>query len=120
MRCLTGANLLRARVEEQGLVNGVMRCLLCGLFPLFCVHSCSLLILPLASRGPFFASLALLLHSGFAIIPTVKELLHLRQAGASGLPHRHRRFHTCRSCQSPVDRPSSGFCYLLSSASAHR
>jgi len=35
---------------EQGLVSGVMRCLLCGLFPLFCVvHAlCSLLILPLA------------------------------------------------------------------------
>jgi hypothetical protein len=29
-------------------------------------------------------------------------------------------FTPARSCQSPVDRPSSGFCYLLSSSSAHR
>ncbi len=33
MKCSRG---VRAS-EEQGLVSGVMRCLLCGLFPLFCV-----------------------------------------------------------------------------------
>ncbi len=52
-------------------------------------------------------------------MPTVKELLHFAQGGgAPGLPQRHRRFHTCRSCESPVDRPSTPSSLIHSSSSA--
>jgi len=97
-----------------------MRCLLCGFFPLFCVvHAVVFSSFPLASRGPFFASLTLLLHSGFAIIPTVKELLHLRKAAElRGFLNDIGVFTPAGRVKAPLDRPSSGFCYLLSSSSA--
>jgi len=105
----------------MGLVSGVMRCLLCGFFPLFCVVHALVVFssFPLASRGPFFASLTLLLHSGFAIIPTVKELLHLRKAAElRGFLNDIGVFTPAGRVKAPLDRPSSGFCYLLSSSSA--
>jgi hypothetical protein len=63
--------------------------------------SCSLLIVPLAFRGPFFASLALLLHSGFGIMPTV--MIDLRLLHPSFIPQLYALLQNPRLSSTTTD-----------------